>query len=35
MEFLAADRLFLFKFMFVFIYLAVLGLSFVRWGLVL
>ena len=35
MEFLAADRLFLFKFMFVFIYLAVLGLSFVLWGLVL
>ena len=35
MEFSAADRLFLFKFMFVFIYLAVLGLSFVLWGLVL
>ena len=35
MEFLAADRLFLFKLMFVFIYLAVLGLSFVLWGLVL
>ena len=35
MEFWGADRLFLFKLIFVFIYLAVLGLSYVLWGLVL
>ena len=33
MEFWGADRLFLFKLIYFFIYLAVLGLSYVLWGL--